>query len=65
MPKQIQIDTAANGYIAYDRESGRMMEYPERHVFESFDSLVKWLKQQLTKPEKTGPGNAKSRQPGQ
>ena len=55
MLKHIQIDTAANGYIAYDSASGRMMEDPERHVFESFDSLVKWLKQQLTKPEKTGP----------
>ena len=52
--KQIQIDTAENGYIAYNGE-GRLMEEPKKHVFESFENLVKWLKQQLTKPEKTGP----------
>ena len=52
--KQIQINTAENGYIAYGGE-GRLMEEPKKHVFESFENLVKWLKQQLTKPEKTGP----------
>jgi hypothetical protein len=49
--KQIQIETAANGYIATEtasRHAGMIAADP--YVFETFESLSKWLSQQLEKP---------------
>jgi hypothetical protein len=49
--KSILIETAANGFIARESAPHQMVAY-EPHVFETFESLTKWLNQQLTPPEK-------------
>lgn len=53
MMNKIRIETAENGYIATecsDREMGMIMAR-DPYVFETFDSLVKWLSQNLEKPK--------------
>jgi hypothetical protein len=54
MMKRIQIETAANGYIATDtsyRDEAMCVQADPPHVFEAFDSLVKWLDRELAKPK--------------
>lgn len=52
MMKRIQIETAANGYIATETTARDMcVMADDPHVFETFDSLTKWLGHQLKKPE--------------
>jgi hypothetical protein len=59
MMKRIQIETAANGYIATESsEDMRMIAYVP-HVFETFESLTEWLSQHLEKP-KANDGSAAS-----
>jgi hypothetical protein len=52
MMRRIQIETAANGYIATEGSPGDVGVCAcDPYVFETFDSLVKWLGQKLKKTE--------------
>lgn len=44
----IVIETAANGFIARER-SPMEMAHCEPYVFETFESLTEWLREQLVK----------------